>query len=339
MDSNTQKVTYPGNLACDYLQALGVPFTKDYTTERYREMPFQTVFGLTKLLREYGVESTGYHLDDKGELLKLKAPFLAKTVGGIVIVTSVSPSDVCYLTQGVAETIPCDEFSKVWSGDVLLSQVKEGAAEPDYRKHRNLDFLMSAKKWVLLVCAAILFLWLFIMNGLYRHVSTILISLIDIGGIFFTYLLVQKSLNIHNAAADRVCSVLQVGGCDSILEMKASKFFGLFGWSEVGFSYFSVSLLTMLLYPCMLPWLALCNVCCLPFTVWSIWYQKFRAHKWCTLCVCVQASLWLLFFCYLFGGWLKEAWPPTEAVVFLGLLYLAVMLGINALMPLIEKKD
>lgn len=337
MDANQNTRKYPGNLACDYLRVLGVPFTEGYTKKRYREMPFQTVFGLTRLLCEYGVESEGVNLSDKGELSKLRPPFIARTVGGLVIVTSVSPSEVAYLTQGVEEKIPHEEFCKVWSGEALLSKVRNDAGEPDYRKHRNLDFLTHAKKWVLLACACTIFLWLFIMNGLYRHVSTVLISAIDLGGIFFTYLLVQKSLNIHNAAADKVCSVLQVGGCDSILEMKASKFFGLFGWSEVGFSYFTVSLLTMLLFPCMLPWLALCNVCCLPFTVWSIWYQKFRAHKWCTLCVCVQCSLWLLFFCYMFGGWLKEAWPPSEAVVFMGILYLGVMLGLNAVMPLIEK--
>ena len=95
----------------------------------------------------------------------------------------------------------------------------------------------------------------------------------------------------------------------------------------------------MLLLPQMLPWLALCNLCCLPFSFWSIWYQRFKAHKWCTLCVSVQASLWLLFFSYLFGGWLKMAWPLSWNFVALGVAYLGVMLAINAIMPLLEKKD
>ena len=171
------------------------------------------------------------------------------------------------------------------------------------------------------------------------HWSTICIAAVDIAGLYFTYLLVQKSLNIHNPAADRVCGVLQAGGCDSILELKASKFFGIFGWSEVGFAYFSVSLLTLLLFPNLLPELALCNLCCLPFTFWSIWYQRFRAHKWCTLCVCVQGSLWLLFFSYCFGGWLRLAFPISLDFVILGVAYLGVMLGLNAIMPLIEKSQ
>ncbi|MDE6444626.1 MAG: vitamin K epoxide reductase family protein, partial [Muribaculaceae bacterium] len=173
----------------------------------------------------------------------------------------------------------------------------------------------------------------------YMRGSTVGITVIDMAGLYFTYLLVQKSVKIHNPAADRVCGVLQAGGCDSILKTSASKFFGLFGWSEVGFAYFSVSLLTLLLLPGMLPWLALCNLICLPFTAWSIWYQRFRAHKWCTLCVCVQGSLWLLFFCYCFGGWLGMAWPLSPLVLPLGAAYIAVMLALNAVMPLIENSD
>ena len=320
----------------DYLEALGVPHTDSYTADRLKAMPFHTLFGLTKLLEEYGVKSEGYRLADKDEISKITPPFLAGTPAGFVIVTGIDGDNISYRTLGVDEKIPADEFKQAWDGVVLLSFPAENAQEPDYRVHARIDFFMRAKKWVLAAACLILFAYLFIANGLYRHLSTIFVAAIDLAGLYFTYLLVQKSLKIHNPAADRVCKVLQDGGCDSILEMKASKFFGLFGWSEVGFAYFSVSLITLLLLPGMMPWLALCNLCCLPFTFWSIWYQKFRAKKWCTLCVCVQASLWLLFSSYLSGGWLRDIWPLSLNFFALGLAYLSVMLGLNAIMPLIE---
>lgn len=327
------------SLICDYLDALGVPHTQDYSDTCFNGLPFQSLFGLARMLRDYGVSSEAFLLKDKKEFSKITPPFLANTPGGFTIVTATTPDEVTYMTSGVEETMPIEEFEKAWDGNVLISCPSPEACEPGYKEHARIDFFMRAKKWILAGACLLLFAYLFITAGLYRHVSTVFICLIDLAGLYFTYLLVQKSLKFHNPAADRVCKVLQEGGCDSILEMKASKFFGLFGWSEVGFSYFSVSLLTLLLLPQMLPWLALCNLCCLPFTFWSIWYQKFRAHKWCTLCVSVQGSLWLLFFCYLFGGWLKMAWPLSLDFVALGLAYLAVMLGLNALMPLIENKN
>lgn len=324
-------------LFTDYLTLLGVPHTYDYSKRRFEEMPFQTLFGLTKLLEEYGVESEGYALTDKEEIKKLTPPFIADTPKGEVIITEINSSSVSYLSEGIEEKMELSGFIKAFDGNVLLSYPSQTAAEPNFKEHSRIDFFMRAKKWVLGVCAIFLFLWLFITDHLYSNWSTIGIAAIDLAGLYFTYLLVQKSVNIHNPAADRVCGVLQAGGCDSILEMKASKFFGIFGWSEVGFAYFSVSLITLLLLPGLLPELALCNLICLPFTVWSIWYQRFRAHKWCTLCVCVQCSLWLLFFCYCLGGWLKLSFQAVPwSILPLGAAYISVMLGLNAIMPLIE---
>lgn len=126
---------------------------------------------------------------------------------------------------------------------------------------------------------------------------------------------------------------------DVVLATSASKFFGIFGWSEVGLAYFSVSPLCLLMFPQHIGALALCNVICLPFSFWSVWYQNFRAESWCTLCLCVQAMLWLLFFCYLGGGWLRAAWAPSCDFVVLSVCYVAVMLSINALMPLIDREN
>lgn len=327
------------SLIGDYLTLLGVPHTEKYSADRFQTMPFPTMFGLKKLLEEYGIQSEGYLLNDKNEIDKIEPPFIARTSAGYVIVTDLGKDTVEYVSEGETETVPRTEFLDAWDGNVFISYPSPSAEEPDYKLHRRLDFFMKAKKWVLAASLIALFAYAFIVNGIYSHLSLIFVTLIDLGGLYFTYLLVQKSLNIHNSAADRVCGVLQAGGCDSILSLKASKFFGLFGWSEVGFAYFSVSLLTLLLFPDMAPTLALINVCCLPFTVWSIWYQRFRAHKWCTLCVLVQCSLWLLFFSYCFGGWLRLAWPPTINFIVLGVTYLAVMLAVNAIMPLIEKSE
>lgn len=122
-----------------------------------------------------------------------------------------------------------------------------------------------------------------------------------------------------------------------MLEQKASTFFGIFGWSEVGFSYFTVSLLTLLVFPQYAGYLALINLCCLPFTLWSIWYQRFRAHAWCTLCVSVQGLLWLQFFCWLGGGFYHGLFPLRIQFFVLGATYVAALLLLNRLSPLATK--
>ncbi|MCM1355899.1 MAG: hypothetical protein NC212_05800 [Staphylococcus sp.] len=326
-------------LFSDFLTQLGVRHTREYSDRAFLTMPFKSLFGLVKLLGSYGIDSEALRLADKSEITGLEGPFLAHTPGGFVIVTSVGPTEISYITQGVPETMPLDEFLTAWTGEVLLAYPDGQSGEPGYAAHERDNFIREAKKWVLVAGAVALFLYAFVTNGLYRSWSTVGLALIDIFGLWLTYMLVQKSVKISNKAADKVCGVLQAGGCDSVLEMKASKFFGIFGWSEVGFAYFSVSLLTLLLFPQWICYLAACNVCCLPFTFWSIWYQKFRAKVWCTLCVSVQASLWLLFFCYLGGGWLRGVFPLRIEFFVLGLTYLTVLLALNRLLPLIDKSD
>lgn len=330
------------SLLDDWLTLLGVSHTFNYTQNLEKAMPFKTWFGLSRTLEKYGVKSEALELADKNEMLSLPLPFIAHTggeEGGNIIVTAITGDKVEYLSLGESKSTTTSRLIEACDGQVFLSIAGKDAAEPDLGLHRRLDFFAKSKKWVLAICAVALLVYAFISNGLYRYVSAYFIAAIDIGGLYVTYLLVQKSLKIHNPKADRFCGVLQAGGCDDILATSASKFFGLFGWSEVGFAYFSVSLLALLMFPESLPSLALCNVCCLPFTVWSIWYQRFRAHRWCTLCVTVQCSLWLLFIAYLTGGWLAKSLPVSIDFFILGFSYVSVMLFVNSLMPLIEKKD
>lgn len=323
----------------DLLKELGVPHTQCFSRQSFESMTFKSWFGLAELLRSYGVESRGFSVGSLASMAAAPMPFLAATKDGSIIVTSIKDGKITYLTQGVAETMPADELNGAFAGQVLLFEKQHGAAEPGYGEHRRADFFAKAKKICLSAGAVFLFLYLFISNGIYRHASTILLTLFDIVGLYLTYMLMQKSLKINNPHADAVCRVLDEGGCDSILEMKASSFFGIFKWSEVGFAYFSVSLLCLLVFPQWTGYLALCNVCALPFTFWSIWYQKFRAKKWCTLCVSVQATLWLLFFCFWGGGFLREMFPLRIEFFVLGATYITVLLAINRLSPLIQNEE
>lgn len=323
----------------DFLRELGVPHTVGYSERSFATMPFATMFGMSKLLESYGVESAGVELGDRKEIVKLPAPFIVRIGDSYAIVTQIDDINASYITQGVRQTVPTPELVGGISNRVFVARRSERSAEPGYVSHKFTEIANKAKKWVLAVCLAALLIWSFIAQGLYNHISLWLIAAIDIAGIYISTLLVQKSSHITSRHADAVCAVVQAGGCDSILNTSASKFFGIFGWSEVGLAYFSVSLLCLLMFPQYIGCLALCNVLCLPFSFWSVWYQRFKAKAWCTLCLCVQAMLWMLFFCYLGGGWLSEALPLRIEFIVLGVCYVAAMLSINAVMPLIDRDN
>lgn len=325
------------------MAALGVPHTAWYSDMRFRTMTFRSLFGLTHLLGDYGISSRGIRAADTSEVTALTAPFLAQGYSGrFVIVTAINTiaGTVTYLSREGEVHMPIADFRRVWNGIALLAFPTAVSREPDVQRHRLTGFVATASGYALALTAAVVLIYFVVTRGIFTHVSTALIALCDCVGLYLSYLLLQKSLGIHTAASERVCGVLERGGCDRIIQLDVSKLFGVFSWSEVGFGYFGVSLVTMLLFPQMLPVLALCNLCCLPYTVWSIWYQRFRARHWCTLCVGVQNTLWALFFCYLLGGWYHGAFDPGTPFWVQLAVYVTAVLSLNramrALKPLLK---
>ena len=326
----------------DFLSALGVPHTAWYSDRRFDTMTFHSLFGLSKLLQSYGVENEALEVADKpAALAKLTPPFLARMNDSFVIVTGIGPECVTF-RDGISEDMRTQSrgyFASRWSGIVLLAYPDDGSSEPDYAAHRFTQFGNKAKKWVLLAAILFIFTYLFISNGIWSHVSTVLLTLIDLAGLFVTYELLLKSLNIQSDTGDSICGIIDRTGCHTVLGTSASKFFGLFGWSEVGFAYFGVSLLALLIFPQYIGYLALINACCCPFSFWSVWYQKYRAKAWCTLCLIVQGCLWLSLACYIFGGWFRYSFPIGWQLFVLGASYVTALLTINALMPAFDKNE
>lgn len=327
------------NLLTDLLTRLDVPFTERYSTRHYEKMPFRSLFGLQKLLAEYGIDSEGIQLSENSQMSMLDTPFVAETRLGPVVVSSVCNDTLTYLSKGASETMPFHEFAADCTGRVFIAMPRRNAVEPGYTKHRISEITCRVRDIALPLLAIFIFAYFYITRNLYTSWSQTLLLLFNAAGLLVSCLLMKKTLHFRSAAADRMCKVLQAGGCDTVLETTASKFLGVFSWSEVGFTYFSVSFLTLLIFPEYTGYLCLLNACCLPFTCWSIWYQKFRANAWCTMCVTVQATLWVLFFIYLGGGWWHTAFPLRIQIVTLIAVYGTVLLGLSKLTPILTQEE
>lgn len=324
------------SLFSDFLTALGVRHTDDYSDRRFEEMPFQSMFGLADLLKEYGIGSVGVSVDANARdeaVRTFPLPFLADTVDGFIIVMKIENGDITYMSQHKTFTASISEIVGSWNGVALLASSDKGSIEPEYTRHHIAEIAKSIKSVTLKILVVTLLGFSMWQSGLWSNWSAWLLLLFNSIGIFLSWMLVQKSLGIHNNTAEAVCSVLEEGGCDELARSEASSFMGIFKWSEVGMAYFSVSLVAMLLFPQTLPALAAINILCLPYTIWSITYQKFIAKVWCTLCVSVQITLWLLFAAFILGGWTGKVLPFTTffwlEILILGCCYVAVLLAIN----------
>ena len=327
-----------------FLELLDVKHTKKYSEKVYNEHPFKnSMYAFSDLLNDYGVDNVSIQLlEEDKDITKLEAPVIVSMGLDISVVSKIEPDFVTIATlNNNKATITINNFHEFWNGIALLAEPKTKSIEPNYLKHKLTDSYNFVQKSVLILFVASLFFYTIWSKNIYQSLGLMSLLAVNLAGIFVSFLLVMKHYKIQSNYADKICSLIQEGNCNEILDSDASKLFGMIGWGEIGLSYFSANCILLLFFPGLLPLLAIINVCALPYSFWSVWYQKFKAHSWCTLCLIVQGLLWLVFTGNLVFGYFEHI---PEAIALPNLIVLFCAYGIpfiviNLLLSLIVGKS
>jgi len=325
------------NIFTTFLDLLKVKHTKEFSERYFNEHPHKyNLLGLSKMLSDYGIENAGARIADKDQnITEIATPFIAHFSGDFVVVHKIESEKVTFLWNGIEHVLPFSEFNQAWTGIVLLAESSEKSIEPEYKEHKKVELLNGLKKTALFSAFSLILIFIYIGRSLNSDFGISILILLNFLGIFISWLLLLKQMRVQSQYADKICSLFKQSDCNSILDSKASKLFGIFSWSEIGFSYFSVNALLLLLLPHSPTFLALLNILTLPFSFWSVWYQL-KVKQWCVLCLIVQAMLWVLFIAnYLLGCIQIQEFGFNEAfyLIFIGICYFAAVLSVNTIVP------
>jgi len=279
------------------LNLLKVKHTNDFSNRYFNEHPHKyNLFGLSKMLTDYGVENAGTRIAEKeNDLSLIELPFIAHTGVDFVVVHKIEPNKVHYFWNGKKIVITVQEFIQTWSGVILLAETTPDSIEPDYREHRKKELWNIAQKSILILAGILIFGIAYINRALFTNLGISLLLLANLVGIYIGYLLILKQMHVNSQYADKICSLFSKSDCNNVLESDVAKLWGVFGWSEIGLGYFSANVLLLLFLPHTVSLLALINIVALPYSFWSVWYQKVKARQWCPLCLIVQVLLWTIF--------------------------------------------
>jgi thiol-disulfide isomerase/thioredoxin len=328
------------NIFTTFLSYLEVKHTDEYANKLYNEHPHKyNLFGLSKMLSDYNIENSGIRILDKAATIhELEVPFIAHIGSDFVVVHKITSEKVYYVWNRKDYNTSIDEFLKMWTGVILYAEPNGNSAEPDYKEHRRKEIFAFAQRIILLAAILLILTIAFFKNGLYKELEYYLLVVVNMVGIYAGYLLVLKQMHIHSEYADKICSLFSQGDCNNVLESNAAKLGGVIGWSEIGLGYFIANSLITICFPELLPYMVLFNILALPYTFWSVWYQKFKAHQWCPLCLIVQSLLWVIFFINLGFGLVHIPAISIVDILITGLLYLIPILSINMLVPELGQK-
>jgi hypothetical protein len=328
------------NLLLAILKQLNVKHTIAFTYKYFNEHPHKyNLFGLSSMLSDYGIENVGIKISDKNEIRSIEPPFIAHIGNDFAIVEKIDKDDIWFFEGNKRIKIPLDEFIKMWTGYTLIAEPGETSKEPDYEVHFRKELFSNLLKIILLFFTLFLFAFAFISNKSYLHPGVVLLLAINSIGAYIGYLLVLKQLHIQSNYADRLCSLFKYNDCNNILESDAAKLFGVIGWSEVGLGYFISNVIILCFLPSFLSYLYLINIFCLPYSFWSIWYQKFKAKQWCPLCLSVMLLLWGIFITGMGFGYIDLSAVNFWGLIITGSIYIISILTINMLIPVIARSS
>ena len=139
------------NVFTSFLKLLKVRHTGNFSDKYFNEHPHKyNLFGISKMLSDYGIENAGTRITDKEkDLFNIETPFIAHTGSDFVVVNKVDSDKVHYLWNGKKIILPVSEFIQSWSGIVLLTETTPASIEPDYKQNRKKELLTVAQKLIL----------------------------------------------------------------------------------------------------------------------------------------------------------------------------------------------
>ena len=233
------------NIFKTFLDLLDVRHTESYSGQLFNEHPHKyNLFGLSKMLSDYGINSAAIQIPDKeNELTEIETPFIAQFGGDFVAVTKVDSDKVFFIWNGAKHELPAKKFAESWTGVVLLAETTEKSIEPDYKEHRKAELLNLSKRIILFSFCVLYIVLAYIYKLYYTNTGISLLLAVNLAGLYVSWLLLLKQMRIQSQYADKICSLFKQKDCNNVLESKASKLIGLFSWSEIGFGYFLTNML------------------------------------------------------------------------------------------------
>lgn len=315
---------------------LNIRYTTAYLSELVANTPYNdSLYGISAILSEYNISNHCVKFTDKHDLSNLDTPCIVIYFGNFSIITEVTTDQITLSVNNQYINVPYPDFINAWNGIALLVTHSDNSKEPNYARNQITTRQNSVKRIGIALC--ILFMvTLCFLNAPARVISSTLPLTINILGIIISVFLLQKQLQIPNKIADKICGLAKESHCETITESDGASLFGLVKLSEVGFGFFLTNTITLIAFPQSSFWLAVYAVCVLPFSFWSIWYQKYKAKSWCVLCLTTLALMWLQAGAYL----LTESYSTPNmnwmTPIMIGAIYVLTVLLTNKTMELLD---
>ena len=285
-----------------YLGLLKINYNKETIQVFFNYHAYHpSILSISELLDKLKVPNAALRVD-KINFPKLPTPFIAKTSsseGDFCIITKLENENINYINEkneNIHTSI--NNFYKQYSGIVLVAEPTINSGEENYILNKK-KFIFNTIKNSLFILVFFFIINLFIFSTTKSFLLMILLTLFFIG-LIISILLIIASFKFNNPFINKFCSTNSGNGCSNILNSKSAYLFKTkISWSEIGLFYAVSTFIFFITSPISsVSILFYINIICLPFTIYSISYQKWFVKQWCIFCLFFQFFLLFQFVFY-----------------------------------------
>ena len=276
-----------------FLKSIKVKVSLNTIDQTLNEHPdYPSFLSITDSLKKWNVDCLALQAN-ANNLLSIPTPFITILKDRqFIVVREILDDEIKIINQyGKKELVGMSQFIEKWSETIIIAESNELSGEIDYIKKQRAailnQFIIALIPIGILVSVLVPFI-----NGSVGLVPSLFVVTTLIG-LTASVLLLWYDIDKGNPLLKQICSGIQKSSCSAVLNTKAASIGGMVTWSEVGFFYFSSSLLfaAFVGINTVVPVLNVFSLLALPYVIFSIYYQWRVAKQWCVLCLWVQAVL------------------------------------------------
>ncbi len=285
---------------------------------------YPSLEAFTEVMEYFGIPNEAF-LMDYDSLAHTEMPLLLhlEIQGGVfVLLLSIHKRSLrVYIPESdKIIDIPKEAFLAKWSGVVFRIEKKA-------KKVPDLLTLRSVARTAGITCLLLLFTWFIFLS----HSSPLWICAvtINLAGALTSLWIIYHETGSSNSLSRKVCHLSPKTDCEAVLSSPAAKIAGIISMGDIGSIYFSGCLLIGLFLPLIhspqaaIHLLFYLSVFTLPYTLFSLYYQKFRVRKWCPFCLLSILLLWSAFACY-YTLYLPGFYTTASLYLFIGVFGIVV---------------
>ena len=291
------------------LQFHHVPYNRKETQKLCLTHPFSsTLLGFAQLFEIYRFKYSVVCIKDKNNIWKLPTPFFADISGTAVLVWDVNKESITFDRKGKPYSLSISEFMKIWTGIVLVATKTETSSEPNFIQNHSLQRKQRAEICLGLLCFVTILFIPYLNNAELFSLQLVLSCLIHSIAIMICFLLFAQHIQIEQKGKfANICGKSSHSSCREFMSEHQIKYLGNYNLSELGIAFFLSNLLFTIVWPVYANvYIPITFLCALPFTLWSVWFQKWRIKKWCPFCLMIQTLVWMQCAIFMYFGCYKK---------------------------------